>query len=176
MNCLTVQYADLWGCCWLEQFRLQCWTKTDPRLNPARFASLTPEWRWDTPLRTDFERRQALVEIDVLVSRALGLTLEELLAIYRIQFPVFRKYENNTYYERGGRIVYLDGDGAYGFRTPDWHGIKDMPSGKVTRTVQDDTLPDGPNERVIEYVAPFDRCDRESDYATAWKCFDEAGL
>ena len=50
-----------------------------------------------------------------------------------------------------------------------------MTSGMVTRTDQDDTLPGGPRERVIEYVAPFDRCDREADYATAWKFFDGGG-
>ena len=127
-------------------------------------------------MRTDFERRQALVEIDVLAARTLGLSLEELLAIYRIQFPVFSKYENNTYFDQGGRIVYLDGDGAYGFRTPEWQSVKEIRSGAVTRTIQDDTQPGGPRERVIEYVAPFDRCDREADYAKAWKFFDEAGL
>ena len=36
-----------------------------------------------------------------------------------------------------------------------------------------DTMPGGPVERTIEYVAPFDRCDRERDYETAWKFFEE---
>ena len=31
----------------------------------------------------------------------------------------------------------------------------------VTRRITDDTLPEGPLERSIEYHAPFDRCDRE---------------
>ena len=34
-------------------------------------------------------------------------------------------------------------------------------------------MPGGPAERTIEYVAPFDRCDREQDYETAWKFFKE---
>lgn len=34
-------------------------------------------------------------------------------------------------------------------------------------------MPGGPVERTIEYVAPFDRCDREADYETAWKFFEE---
>ena len=28
-------------------------------------------------------------------------------------------------------------------------------------------------DKHIEYVAPFDRCDREQDYETAWKFFEE---
>jgi hypothetical protein len=34
-------------------------------------------------------------------------------------------------------------------------------------------MPGGPRERVIEYLAPFERCDREADYAIAWRFFDE---
>ncbi len=65
--------------------------------------------------------------------------------------------------------------GGVGFDRKEWeNGIKDAPGGKkFLRTITDDTMPGGPIERVIEYVAPFDRCDREKDYETAWKYFDE---
>jgi hypothetical protein len=177
LTCLTTHYAALWNSCWDGAFLVQCWTKSDPRLDDTRFSSLTPDWRWETPLRTDYERRQALVEIDVLAARALGLTLEELCTIYRIQFPVLQQNERDTWYDQRGRIVFTCSKGlpGVGFSRPEWDRIKDKESGSVTRTIQDDTLPGGPRERVIEYVAPFDRCDREADYATAWKFFDEAG-
>jgi hypothetical protein len=177
LTCLTTHYAALWNSCWDGAFLVQCWAKSDPRLDDSRFSSLTPDWRWETPLRTDYERRQALVEIDVLAARALGLTLEELCTIYRIQFPVLQQNERDTWYDQRGRIVFTCSKGlpGVGFSRPEWDRIKDMESGSVTRTIQDDTLPGGPRERVIEYVAPFDRCDREADYATAWKFFDEAG-
>ena len=123
----------------------------------------------ETPLRTDFERRQALIEIDVLAARALGLTLEELCTIYRIQFPVLQQNERDTWYDQRGRIVFTCSKGVpgVGFSRLEWERIRSMTSGFVTRTVQDDTVPDGPRERRIEYVAPFDRCDRAADYATA---------
>ena len=44
---------------------------------------------------------------------------------------------------------------------------------KHLQSLIDDTMPGGPVERTIEYVAPFDRCDREQDYETAWKFFEE---
>jgi hypothetical protein len=178
LTCLTSHYAALWNACWNEAFRSQYWAKPDPRLDNARFSNLTCEWRWETPLRADFERRQALVEIDVLAARGLGLTLVELCTIYRIQFPVLQQNERDTWYDQCGRIVFTNSKGlpGVGFSRPEWEKIKAMSSGVVTRTVFDDTLPGGPRERVIEYVAPFDLCDREADYATAWKFFDEAGV
>ena len=62
-----------------------------------------------------------------------------------------------------------------GYSRPEWeNGIKGAPAGKkFTRTITDDTQPGGPVERTIEYVAPFDRCDREKDYETAWSFFEE---
>lgn len=52
--------------------------------------------------------------------------------------------------------------------------MKNAPAGYVfARTISDDTMPGGPIERTIEYVAPFDRCDREQDYETAWAFFEE---
>ncbi len=35
------------------------------------------------------------------------------------------------------------------------------------------TLPDGPHERVIEYVSPFATASREDDYRIAWGFFSD---
>jgi hypothetical protein len=177
LSCLTSTFTDLWGQSWQDRFRQNLWSKGDPRLASGSFMCLTRDWCWDTPLRTDYERRQALVEIDVLVARVLGLTLDELRTIYRIQFPVLQQNERDTWYDQRGRIVFTCSKGlpGVGFTRPEWENIKSMTAGVVTRTIQDDTLPGGPRERVIEYLAPFDRCDREADYTTAWKFFEEHG-
>ncbi len=105
---------------------------------------------------------------------ALGLTLEELKTIYRVQFPVLRQYEADTWYDQNGRIVFTASKGlpGVGFSRPQWEPIKNMEKGTVSRTVMDDTLPGGPRERTILYEAPFDRCDREKDYETAWAEFE----
>jgi hypothetical protein len=170
LDCITHHYAELWRECWLPSFITERWAKDDQRLRRDRFSKLGSEWSFQTPLRTDYERRQALVEIDVLVAMELGLTVEQLCTIYRIQFPVLRQYERNTWYDRNGRIVYLDGDTAYGLSTPEWK--KQRHRDRIARTIQDDTLPGGPRERTIIYEAPFDQCDREEDYRTAWAEFE----
>ena len=196
LNCLTTGYIRLWSDCWSPQMQLDSWSKNDPRLPNHFFQHLTPKWHRDCALRTDYARRQALVEIDVLVAMALGLTLEELKTIYRVQFPVMRQYEADTWYDAAGRIVFTNskgltgvglprnavrGETGYSLDTPDrresgialgWNDIKDLTSGTISRTLMDDTLPGGPRERTITYTAPFDRCDREADYETAWTFFE----
>ena len=177
LNCVTIYYSDLWRDNYIDSFTHETWSKPDPRLRPTRFTSLTSTWTWDTPLRTDYERRQALVEIDVLTAMALGMTLDQLKTIYRIQFPVLQQYEADTWYDANGRIVFTTNRSltGVGFDRKEWeNGIKGAPAGKkFYRTITDDTQPGGPVQRTIEYVAPFDRCDREQDYETAWKFFEE---
>jgi hypothetical protein len=136
-------------------------------------------------LRSEYARRQALVEIDVLVAQALQLTLEELITIYRVQFPVMQQYERDTWYDRNGRIVFTASKGLTGVgfprkgsgrganKTTGWEDIADMTSGSVSRTIIDDTLPGGPVERTITYEAPFDRCDRVGDYRIVWGYFEK---
>ena len=201
--CLTTHYADLWreaceselpgaGVPAIEVFRRDRWTRLDRRL-PDDFSALTSDWCRDIALRTDYARRQALVEIDGLTARALGLTLDELLTIYRVQFPVMRQYEADTWYDANGRIVFTaskglpgvglprkaaKGDTSYSLRTPDvdradialgWEEIRHLTEGVVTRCVTDDAFPRSPVARQIEYHAPFSHCNREHDYLDAWR-------
>jgi len=170
LNCVTNHYAALWHDSFDPISNRDHWAKQDSRLDKARFSSLTSEWSSQTPLRTDYERRQALIEIDVIVAMELGLTCDELSTIYRIQFPVLRQYERNTFYDRNGRIVYLDGDTAYGLSTPEWK--RQQEKNRIERTVEDDTLPTGKRTRTIVYQGPYDKCDREQDYRTVWAEFE----
>jgi hypothetical protein len=183
LSCLTVYYADLWNERFDSAFPKDRWARNDQRLKQAHFEKLTPEWQRGSALRTDYTRRQALVEIDVLVAMALGMTLEELKTIYRVQFPVMRFYESDTWYDQSGRIVFTNSKGlvgvglprksAKGDTTPGWEDVKDMQSGTVAQTVMDDTLPGGPYAKTIVYRAPFDRCDRERDYEVVWAEFEK---
>ena len=188
LNCLTTHYADLWSECWDEGFLHQRWAKGDPRLAHDFFSSLTPTWERDCALRTDYARRQALVEIDVLVAQALGLTLDELITIYRVQFPVMQQYERDTWYDQNGRIVFTASKGLSGVgfprkgsgrgpnKTTGWEDIQQEESGVFHRTILDDTLPGGPVERTITYQAPWTLCDRVEDYKTAWTFFEKEGI
>lgn len=117
-----------------------------------------------------------MIEIDVLTAMALGMTLEQLKTIYRIQFPVLQQYEADTWFDANGRIVFTAKNmGDLIYKRPEWEKeIKGAPAGKkFYRTITDDTQPGGPVQRTIEYVAPFDKCDREKDYEMAWAFFSQ---
>jgi hypothetical protein len=197
LNCLTSHYADLWMECWDPAFSKDSWAKTDPRLDKDHFHNLTPDWQRYCALRTDYTRRMALVEIDVLVAQALGLTLDELLLVYRVQFPVMQQYECDTWYDIHGRIIFTISKGLVGMGLPrkggtlqpkarltlpddtvrdgqfGWEDVQGLPDGAVVQLwVQDDTLPTGPYLKERRWVAPFARASREDDYRTAWAFFE----
>jgi hypothetical protein len=94
--------------------------------------------------------------------------------LHRVQFPVLHQYEQDTWYDCNGRIVFTVNRGlpGVGFSRPEWEQIKHMQRGTVERKVIDDTLPGGPRERTIVYEAPFDHCDREQDYEIVWAEFE----
>ena len=176
LNAIGKQYEELWSKVWDTSFSQVCWTKKDSRL-PKDFFMSDRVWNSSYIATTDYMRRQLLVELDVIVAYSLGMSLSLLLSIYHMQFPVLRQYEDDTWYDAEGKIVFTNNKGLsnVGFSRSEWeNGIKGAPAGKkFYRTITDDTMPGGPVERTIEYVAPFDRCDREQDYETAWKFFEK---
>ena len=46
-----------------------------------------------------------MLELDVLVAYSLGLTLDELIMILQVQFPIVLQNESETFYDKNGRIV-----------------------------------------------------------------------
>lgn len=197
LNCLTTHYADLWRECWRDDYAAETWSIRDPRLKP--FKGLTQAWEWSTPLRNYFERRQALVEIDVIAAMALGLSLEDLEMIYNIQFPVLQQNENDTWYDRQGNIVFTCSKGltGVGVDRKTWEAIRgealdnlnnptnNNPNNPITSI----TLYKGASSSFIHtidpakselyggqevtYLAPYTRCNRIADYRRAWAHFEK---
>ena len=137
LNCLTEAYAPLW-----EELMGEAWDV-------------------DKPLRKDEERRAAQVEIDAIVALSLGVTADELCMIYRTQFPVMRRYDQEDRFDANGRkvpkeIVKADAK------------LKDG----AELSVADRTWvhPQSGVEYVYEY--PFRQLDREADMREAYVRFE----
>ncbi|WJZ03244.1 Eco57I restriction-modification methylase domain-containing protein [Corynebacterium freiburgense] len=81
LNCLTSAYAPLW-----EEITGETWTP-------------------DTPIRNALERQKAQTEIDAIVALCLDVTADELCMIYRTQFPVMRRYDQENHFDAHGRLV-----------------------------------------------------------------------
>lgn len=187
LNCLTKHYADLWSECWREEYKQETWSISDKRLKP--FDQLHEDWSWDIPLRNYFERRQALVEIDVIAAMALGLSLEDLEMIYTIQFPVLQQNENDTWYDQKGNIVFTCSKGltGVGVDRKQWEAMRGEPNNlnnpnnpitsyKGTSATYVHTIDPKKSElyggQQVTYYAPFTKCERIADYRRAWAHFD----
>jgi hypothetical protein len=189
LTCLTEAFADLWNRCLPDSAGSERCARGWPGFRANRFSAIKREWDESQPERTGLGRRQLMLELDVMVAMALGLSLKDLRTVYRAQFPVMRQYEADTWYDQAGRIVFtnnargLPGVGlsrtkARGGTDPCWNDVRHLSeeagySGDetVTQVVMDDTLPGGPREKTITYKAPWIRCNREHDYEVAWAHF-----
>jgi hypothetical protein len=181
LACLTSAYADLWNR-HAPTLDVLPWSSSDPRLDLEGPVEGPPNWDRTAGLRTEFARRMALVEIDVLVAQALGLTLDQLIEIYRIYFPVLQENEAGTWYDQNGRIVWTCSKGLPGVGWLDERGkspgraaweriLADNPP-ELNCTAIDDTMPGGPRTVTRHFAGPFTQCDRIEDYRRAWAHFE----
>ncbi|MFF9784404.1 hypothetical protein [Streptomyces nigrescens] len=102
LNCLTTAYAELWQDLYDATWSAyEPWALNWPGMN-TELHSVTPTWQRDTPLRTEYARRAALVEIDALVAVWLGMDADALIAAFKGRFPVLQKYEAASWFDAEG--------------------------------------------------------------------------
>ncbi|MFF1962152.1 class I SAM-dependent DNA methyltransferase [Streptomyces sp. NPDC058232] len=163
LNCLTNAYAPLW-----EELFQPTWPGYEEWASPAwpnlapLASTLTPTWRYDTPLRTEYERRAALVELDALVSAWLGITADQLVAIYRSRYPVLFDYESEMYFDADGRKI------ARNHHTHGHGQTKEDYLALLDHLVSPTTTPPPAG-----YTAPFYKADREAEMRAAHAHFQD---
>ena len=153
LNCLTREYAPLWEELFDVAWLTDDWTEPTPTKRPLN--DIEPAWSMGTPLRTDFDRRKALVELDALAALMLGLSADQLCALYRTQFAVLRRYEYNMVFDAHGRKIARDHQAA---------GVRQQP-GDWERVEQWLELPGSVDLGI--YEPPFVKPDRETEMRAA---------
>lgn len=184
LNSTGKMYAGLWHSQFNEEIVNENWTSSDYRLSHTHelpWSELTPEWQRGCALRSAFARRQALLEIDVLVALSLGLTLDELITIYRVQFPVMRGYERQDFYDAEGRRLpstMRKDAGAKEFREVLRLAMPDTPDFRAAQLGYDGppltaswAIDNGLSRVSRTFYPPFRPVDREEDYRVAFEVF-----
>ncbi|MCB9211529.1 MAG: hypothetical protein H6609_19365, partial [Ignavibacteriales bacterium] len=170
LNCLNTYYSELWEIGYKQINVNDNWSIEDPRL--STYENVTSKWSWNSPLRNFFERRIALIEIDVITSLAFNLTLDELISTYSISFSMMQQYEDDTWYDRKGNIIFTVNRAltGVGLSRSEWENVKDNKEGDLVEHTIEYELHRG---TTITYYPPFEKCDRIEDYKRAWAHFEK---
>ncbi|WKD32077.1 class I SAM-dependent DNA methyltransferase [Streptomyces xanthophaeus] len=157
LNALTTHYAPLWEELFDPRWAgYEDWANPDwPHVQPLA-ADLKPTWEYSTPLRTECERRAALVELDALVSVWLGITADQLTAIFKSRYPQLYDYETATYFDANGRKIAGDFN-TFG------HGQTKQDYLDLLAHLEDPAATPPP----AGYVAPFYKANREAEMRAA---------
>jgi hypothetical protein len=159
LNCVTNSYADLWRDCFDAEMQSDSWTGDFDHNHRRPLGDVGQQWTHDSPLRIAADRRQALVEIDALVTLGLGLTADELCTIYRTQFPVLYDYDRKTrLYDANGRLV--PAEILTRWRT------------KGDNLNQEERTATNEAGNTYTYLPPFRFLDREADMRQAYAEFE----
>ncbi|MGJ3510176.1 hypothetical protein ACR4XW_15860, partial [Enemella sp. A6] len=152
LNCLTEAYSDFWEHVWDPIFKSDHWLLEHESLAASDLGDVAASWTPRTPLRRDIERRNAQLELDVLVAKMLGISADEMSTVYRTHFPVLVGYDRNRYaYNSRGRLV-SDSD-------------QTMVSGRRESPGSES----GTNPPGNEHTVTFRTFDREADMRSAYE-------
>ncbi|WP_329207761.1 class I SAM-dependent DNA methyltransferase [Streptomyces sp. NBC_01696] len=157
LNALTGHYSPLWADLFDPRWAgYEDWANPDwPHLQ-ALASGLKPTWEYTTPLRTEHERRAALVELDALVALWLGITADQLVSIFKSRYPQLYDYESATYFDANGRKIAADFNTyGHGQTKQDYLDLLDHLACPSTTPP-----PTG-------YTAPFYKADREAEMRAA---------
>ena len=173
LNCINEKYADLWQNNWSPNYKNELWSHKHPSL--FHFESLSYKWNEYSFLRNYYERRLALVEIDVIVAQGLNLSLVDLEMIYTLQFPVLKQNEEDTWYDQKGNIVFTCSKGLVGVGVdrPVWESIRNQKEGETYTHTIDTAKSELYGGQQVTYYAPYTKCDRIEDYRRAWAHFEK---
>lgn len=169
LNSLTDAYADLWRDAYDPSFTSDAWTGGVDRPNRPALGDVGPEWSMASPLRIDEDRRQALVEIDVIMAIVTGISIDDLVTIYRTQFGVLNDYDRGE----GKKAYIYDANGRQipsAVRTA-WNKAGRPETGlplEDRTAVHPSATGTG---RTIVYEQPFRILDREADMREAYAEF-----
>lgn len=173
LTCLNEHYADLWRNTWKDNYSNEAWSLDDTRL--SAYENLSAEFKLNNALRTYYERRYALIELDVISAMALGLSRSDLEMIYRIQFPVMQQYESDTWYDQKGNIVFTCSKGltGVGLDRKQWEQIRNQKEDETYVHTIDPAKSELYGGQQVTYYAPYTKCDRIEDYRRAWAHFEK---
>ncbi|MFI2504993.1 class I SAM-dependent DNA methyltransferase [Streptomyces sp. NPDC018972] len=157
LHALTSHYAPLWKELFDPRWAgYEDWANPDwPHLVPLA-ADLKPAWEYTTPLRSEYERRAAVVELDALVAVWLGITAAQLAAIFKSRYPQLHDYESVTWFDANGRKIAGDFN-TYG------HGQTKQDYLDLLAHLEDPEHTPPP----AGYQAPFYKADREAEMRAA---------
>ncbi|MFG3392642.1 DNA methyltransferase family protein [Streptomyces parvus] len=159
LNCLTNAYAPLWTELYDKTWPgYEDWAVAWPDLAPLA-GGLQQAWEHGTPLRTEYERRAALVEIDALVAVWLGMSADELIAIHKARYAILADRESRMWFDAKGRQLAQD-PYAHGHGQTKEHYEDFLAYQKKERSEP----PEG-------YTAPFYKANREEEMREAHAYF-----
>jgi hypothetical protein len=164
LNALTTAYSDLWGELYEPKWRgCEPWAIEWPNLK-TELDKVTPTWERGTPLRTEYARRAALVEIDALVAVWLGIDADTLIAMYRARFPIMQDFDRVTWFDADERKIAGDRY-TYGFdQTKDHWTQFEAYLEAVGEPSPEGVLPADPSATPPDgYTAPFYKANRERE-------------